>query len=117
MLCKYDIFGALCELCRRMALVKIPKYCYGEEIKKIRQVGYEDAISESEERFALEDDQTLIIREFEETLTKQELIACRMKQRGYTNREIIPYVGAKSDTQVSRLMKGLQNKMIQFLLM
>lgn len=87
MLCKYDILGALSELCRRMALIKIPKYCYGDVIRNIQRVSYDDAIREYEERFAQEVDLPLDIKAFEETLTEQERIACRMKQRGYSSRE------------------------------
>lgn len=114
MLCKYDILGALSELCRRMALIKIPKYCYGDVIRNIQRVSYDDAIREYEERFAQEVDLPLDIKAFEETLTEQERIACRMKQHGYSSREIIPFVGVKGDTQMSRIMKELRGKALVF---
>lgn len=114
MCCKYEIAGALREMCRRMALVKIPKYCFSDVIRNIHQVNYEDAVSDVEDRFPLEDEYTLDIREFEETLTKQERIALRMKLLGYTNHEIIPFVGVKGDTQMSRLVKDIQGKAALF---
>ena len=97
-----------------MALIKIPKYCYGDVIRNIQRVSYDDAIREYEERFVQEVDLPLDIKSFEETLTEQERIACRMKQRGYSSREIIPLVGVKGDTQMSRIMKELRGKALVF---
>lgn len=108
--CKYAIHGALCELSRSMSLVRIPKYCYGDEIRKIQQVDYEDAVLESDERYAYGAESELILREFENTLTEKERIVCRMKQHGYSSREIIPFVGVAGEPQMSRLLKSVRMK-------
>lgn len=112
--CKFAIHGALCELCRSMSLVKIPKYCYGDEIRKIQRIDYEEAVLDSDERFSCEAENTLAIQEFETTLTRKELIACRMKLHGYTSREIIPFVGVAGEPQMSRLLKGVRVKAALF---
>lgn len=93
-----------------MALVKIPKYCYGEEIRNIQRVEYDDAVCESDDRFTCETESELDVHEFEAMLTDKERIVCRMKQHGYTSREIIPFVGVKSEPQMSRLLKSVQLK-------
>ena len=108
--CRFAIHGALCDLCRSMSLVKIPKYCYGNEIKKIQRVDYEDAAIQSDDRLSCEADNELSLREFESTLNEKELIVCRMKQRGYSSREIIPFVGVAGEAQMSRLLKSVRVK-------
>lgn len=93
-----------------MSLVRIPKYCFAAEIAKVKRVNIDEALMELTSR---EDDGMRLILEmdeFESSLTDQERIAFRMKRNGYTNREIIPYVGVAGEPQMSRLMKTVKNK-------
>lgn len=93
-----------------MSLVRIPKYCFAAEISKVKRVNIDEALMELTSR---EDDGMRLIlemNEFESSLTDQERIAFRMKRNGYTNREIIPYVGVAGEPQMSRLMKTVKNK-------
>lgn len=108
--CRMTIRGALSEFCRRMAPVSIPKYCFGEEIGKLQRVDYDAALRETEECNTCGVEMYAELHEFEQSLTKKERIAFRMRQYGYTNREIIPCIGVAGEPQMSRMMKGLRSK-------
>ncbi|MGN0803330.1 MAG: hypothetical protein ACI4MF_12115 [Candidatus Faecivicinus sp.] len=76
----------------------------------MKRVNIDEALMELTSR--VDDGMRLILEmdEFESSLTDQERIAFRMKRHGYTNREIIPYVGVAGEPQMSRLMKTVKNK-------
>lgn len=110
MYCRFAIHGALCELCRRMSLIKIPKYCYQEEIDKIHSVDIDDVVWGADECCVMDVDTMIEVRKFMDTLTERERTVCKMKQKGYTNREIIPFVGVAGEPQMSRLWKSVKIK-------
>lgn len=108
--CRMTIRGALSEFCRRMAPVSIPKYCFVEEIRKLRRVDYDAALLEVDRYHDCSAELYAELHEFEQSLTEQERIAFQMRRCGYTNREIIPCIGVTGESQMSRLMKGLLRK-------
>lgn len=108
--CRMTIRGALSEFCRRMAPISIPKYCFAEEIRKLRRVDYDAALWEAEKCQSFSAELYAELHEFERSLTDQERIAFQMRRCGYTNREIIPCIGVTGESQMSRLMKGLLRK-------
>lgn len=98
-----------------MAPISIPKYCFGEEIKKLHRVDYDAALRETDERNLCNVELYAELHDFEASLTDMERIAFRMRQSGYTNREIIPCIGISDEPQMSRLMKKVLNKALAYL--
>ncbi len=109
-LCQFDIFGVLCAYCRAMALVRIPKYCFKEEIRKVRRADYTDALLEPDRTSSVGMELSVEIRDFENTLSETERRVFRMKREGYSNREIIPRAGVAGEPQMSRLLKSVRSK-------
>lgn len=110
-LCRFQVLGALCDYCRAMALVKIPKYCFSQTLRELqREEG--DATSIMEERETTDDDAlfNLELDDFLKSLPPEERIVVRMKLDGYTSREIIPVVKAKGEPQMSRLLSRIRKK-------
>lgn len=92
-----------------MALVRIPKYCFKEEIRKVRRVDYTDVLTEPD-RTSDNMELSVEICDFENTLSETEKRVFRMKQEGYSNREIIPCTAVAGEPQMSRLLKGIRSK-------
>ena len=112
--CRLTIRGALCEYCRQMAPVSIPRHCYSEEIGRVRCVSLEEGLSVLPPSLTVEDEYDLELCEFESLLNEKERIACRMKQLGYSNRDIMPVIGVWGDPQMTRLMRRIQKKAIRY---
>ena len=96
-------------------MIKIPKYCFKEEISKVQRIDYEDALKEYEERTSISMDLQVEIHAFEDSLPERERCVFQMKQDGYTSREIIPPVGVAGEPPMARLLKRVRNKFSAYL--
>lgn len=111
--CRIRILNALHGYCRAMAPVKIPRYCFSKELRKIGRAEPDEIDStcfvEPEcVTFPAE------LSDFADTLTEDERVTLLMKMDGHTSREIIPFVRAKGEPQMSRLLSSVRKKVYSY---
>lgn len=113
--CRCNIIGALCAYWRLMAQLRIPKNRYHEEIRKVQCISKDDAAFDDSD--AVDDDlfSAVEIRDFIDSLTPEEQVVVIMKLEGFKGREIIPVLQLGGEPQMSRMLKRVRGKLMDYL--
>lgn len=116
LLCQYRIWGAMYDYCRAIAPVKIPKYCFSTEIRKIHCV--DGDIGDMERMLPPVTDEHILFEAeksaFLDSLSEAERTAFHMKENGCTNRDIIPAIQARGEPQMTRFMQRIRKKVYAY---
>ena len=108
MLCSYDLIRAMYDYIEEINFIKIPHYCFWEEVKEYKQVNIgamqlsQKAPSEFEVLYRLE------YNAFLESLAEDKRNAYLLKEAGYKYREIVSIMGLRNIPQLERMLQSVE---------